>query len=110
MNKLNQIESEFTKLQIALDEFTNSIVDIFTPLIEILNSAFNDIKMSIMNEDWLYTPEFYERRSDESILKWGIRLDAFGVLDNPDIRWQYQKACLLWVASPVIRVWRKLRG
>jgi hypothetical protein len=53
---------------------------------------------------WRQTRTYnWHRFPDETVLAWGQRLGSKGLLDNPDIRWEYQ-VCILTV--PV----RWLRG
>lgn len=43
------------------------------------------------------------RQPDEKMFEWGARLNQMGLMDDPEIRWEYQKYVL---AAP----WRIVRG
>lgn len=108
--------NDYEELSHALDELGSALADAFLPMFEGLVDALNPFA-KVLNElasDLIEliigsTRELQAlRQTDESILAWGKRLEALGLLDNPEIRWQYQKACLLWVASPVIWIGTKI--
>lgn len=41
----------------------------------------------------------WQRQDGESLVAWGKRLEGMGLMDNPDIRWEYQKAVLQTIAG-----------
>jgi hypothetical protein len=56
----------------------------------------------------------WQQRPLEGVIEWGNRLAKEGYLDNPDIRWQYQKEILALVFGAPFRavqaVWVKVRS
>lgn len=55
-------------------------------------------------------PYHHHRFPNESLIQWGQRLQARGLLDDPAIRWEYQKAVLgaPWAAAK--RLFDRFRG
>lgn len=49
-------------------------------------------------------PYRWQRYMNEALLKWGSRLFERGLLDDPEIRWEYQKTIL----STPVKWWNKL--
>ena len=53
------------------------------------------VPASLFQDEWKRETKYnWHRFPDETILQWGDRLFAKGLLDNPEIRWEYQKAVL----------------
>lgn len=48
----------------------------------------------------------WERQDGETVRAWGIRLFDASMLDDPDIRWEYQKAVWSWPVELLRAVWR----
>lgn len=73
---------------------------------EKLPSGFNDeqynrliiekIARAFMIPEEFFGPYRWERREGESIWFWGIRLANRDLLDDPDVRWEYQKTVIHW--------------
>ena len=84
----------FEKFGIAMDEVVTALLELFTPLKDVIE----EIRKSIfgINEGW----EQYPFESDK---EYAARLVEDGWLDNPDARWEYQKIVL----STPIRVLRR---
>ncbi|MEO1290441.1 MAG: hypothetical protein AAFV93_22065 [Chloroflexota bacterium] len=84
-------------IETAWEETVKSVV---LPIVEKLTIILQDF----IGATWL-TDSSWERYPDESLIEWGKRLEANGWLDNPEIRWAYQKAALrhriesLWSVS-----------
>jgi len=65
-----------------------------------LNQLFNPFGATIERYEW-------RRQFNESVWEWGNRLGKRGLLDDPDIRWEYQKAIM---SLPIVwakRLWSK---
>ncbi len=88
-NAFNQFEKDMNKLRKAFNDLGSKLGEIFQPFIDALTNFADEF-------GWIQ----YE---DENILEWGNRLQKEGYLDNPDIRWEYQKAVWLWLP-------RKIKG
>lgn len=59
----------------------------------------------------LYPSRFYWMRKDgESLVEWGKRLAALGLLDNPVYRWHYQQAVLSAPLRFIRRLLQKARA
>lgn len=56
--------------------------------------------------DTVTKPPRWHRRDKEAIIHWGKRLEKMGLLDNPAIRWEYQKY-ILSTPLRIIRQWVK---
>lgn len=52
----------------------------------------------------------HHRFPDESLSQWAQRLQQRGLLDDPDIRWEYQKAVLGLPWAAVKQVFNRFRG
>lgn len=95
-----------------MTELENAVSDVMKELTLVMMpiaTAFEDAYKAIGKMLGIKYPEAWERYADESLLAWGQRLEWMGLLDNPDIRWEYQKAMLSWLVSPLVWIWRKIR-
>lgn len=55
-------------------------------------------------------PYRWERGRNESVFAWGERLEAKGLLEQPDIRWHYQQACLAAPGQTANKLWKALKA
>lgn len=47
----------------------------------------------------------WKRRDGETVHAWGIRLFGANLLDDPAVRWEYQKAVWLWPVELLRAIW-----
>ncbi len=52
-------------------------------------------------------PPAWHRRSSETVFDWGERLSQDSYLDDPNIRWQYQKAVFKALGLKLQRWWKR---
>ena len=95
-----------------LNRIGEELAKAFNPMMDTLENIARSFDQEWLNSLELPTfPMFvmWEREDGENLIQWGIRLERMGLLDKPDYRWKYQKACLLWMVSPVVWIWRNVR-
>jgi len=78
-----------------------------------LNNMINSFAHKYFNTDWIYGENYtsnldpvtqsnrWQRRLGENMLAWGKRLEQNGWLDNPQIRWEYQKEVFRTISDTV---------
>lgn len=111
MNQTDYDQIDLEEFHESMLEFGRTLTLAFSPVIiglsevarKLADIEFPEITLPLLRVN------LWERFEGESLVKWGKRLESFGYMDDPDIRWEYQKAMLSWVASPVMWIWRKIR-
>ncbi len=88
-DEFNQFEKDMNKLADAINDLGIDLSKIFQTFIDAIINFADEF-------DWI-------QRDDENIFEWGNRLQKESCLDNPEIRWEYQKAVWLWLP-------RKIKG
>lgn len=90
----------------------------FEKLMAELGSAFEKIAISFSElilptgeaiEPLMRQINFYQKE-DELFLEWSKRVQRERYLDDPEYRWQYQKATFRWIGSPLYWIYYKLIG
>lgn len=93
-----------TQHEMTEEEFLNLLATAIAPLIEWCNQLIEDLGNLFADIAFVLSDFFdafqafqkaveWQRQEGESLTDWGNRLDRAGLLDNPEIRWEYQKAC-----------------
>lgn len=101
---MTELEKSLEKLNRGIEQIGIALSEVFLDSMGLFQDAIHSFRT------YLITTKSFERGEDESFLEWSERLNSQGYLDNPDYRWEYQKATFRWVASPLFWLWYKVKG